>query len=72
MKSITLSADEHLVEKARKKARSEKRSLNALFRDWLQRYVARDGSGEKYDQLMQRLEDVRAGGRFSRDEMNER
>jgi hypothetical protein len=35
MKSITLSADESLIEQARMAARARKTTLNQLFRDWL-------------------------------------
>jgi hypothetical protein len=35
MKNITLSADEHLIERARLLARSQHKTLNAMFREWL-------------------------------------
>jgi len=72
MKNITLSADEDLIRKARERAMREKRSLNEAFREWLERYVARERAAEEYDELMKRLSYVRAGRKFTREEMNER
>lgn len=73
MKNITLSADESLIEQARSVAKSESKTLNAAFREWLQQYSARAGRGAAFRSLMQRLKHVDSGGRhFTRDEMNER
>ena len=72
MKNITLSADEDLIEQARLVARSRHKTLNAAFRDWLCQYVAQSGSAGDVQSLMKRLRHVRSGGRFGRDEMNER
>ncbi len=36
MKNITLSADENVIEQARAVARSQKKTLNQAFRDWLE------------------------------------
>ncbi len=72
MRNITFSADEDLIEQARLTARSHRESLNDAFRRWLIEYTVRGGSGREYDALMKRLQYVRAGRRFSRDEMNER
>jgi len=72
MKNITLSADESLIEQARHVARSECKTLNAAFREWLQVYAARAGRGAAFDALMRRLNDVQPGRHFTRDEMNER
>ncbi|MCX6634901.1 MAG: hypothetical protein NT090_07445 [Acidobacteria bacterium] len=72
MKNITLSADEDLIEQARLVARSRKTTLNAAFREWLVRFAAREGTARDVDVLMERLRHVRAGRRFSREEMNER
>lgn len=44
-KSITLSADDMLIKRAREKARRENTSLNQLFRNWLKKYVNRDNLG---------------------------
>ena len=72
MKNVTLSADEHLIEKAREKARKERTTLNALFRRWLTRYVGRVRPDTKYEELMERLSYADSGRCFSRDELNER
>jgi hypothetical protein len=72
MKNITLSADDDLIEQARQVARSQRKSLNAVFREWLLQYTAQPGSAQEVDSLIRRLRHVRAGRRFSRDEMNER
>jgi len=73
VKNITLSADEHLIERARETARAERRTLNDAFREWLQEYTSRNGDLERYDQLMKRLRGhVVAGRKFTREEMNER
>jgi hypothetical protein len=72
MKNITLSADETLIEQARTIALSQRETLNAAFRKWLLQYTGQANSGQKVDTLMKRLGHVKAGRRFSRDEMNER
>ena len=72
MKNVTLSAGEHLIEQARLVARAQHKTLNAAFREWLCEYTARAGAPQEFDSLMKRLRHVRAGRRFSRDEMNER
>jgi len=71
-KNITLSADDVLLRQAREKARRENTSLNQLFRDWMKKYVNRDNMVNEYDALMESLAEVKAGRKFSRDEMNER
>jgi predicted transcriptional regulator len=72
MKNVTLSADEALIDRAILVARSQHRSLNAAFREWLSQYAAQSGSGVAFDALMHRLADVQPGRHFTRDEMNER
>jgi hypothetical protein len=72
VRNITLSAEEDLIERARLRALREKTTLNAAFRDWLQRYAGRDTGSQEYTQLMQSLSHVRSSRRFSRDELNER
>lgn len=72
MKKITLSADEKLIEQARSVARSQHKTLNVAFREWLQQYAAQCGSGGEFDSLMTRLRHVKTRRHFSRDELNER
>ena len=72
MMNITLSADEDLFERARLIARGQRRTLNAAFREWLAQFAESEGDAQGFDALMKRLQNVDAGGHFSRDEMNER
>jgi hypothetical protein len=73
MKNITLSADEHLIDRARQTAQAERRTLNDAFREWLEEYTSRSGDLEQRKRLMQRLRGhVVAGRKFTREEMNER
>lgn len=72
MKNITFSADEALIQQARRRAASENTTLNELFREWLARYVTQPVASEQYANLMTGLEHVQAGRHFSREEMNER
>ncbi|HUI52486.1 MAG TPA: hypothetical protein VLX60_11915 [Terriglobales bacterium] len=72
MKNITLSADERLIEQARLLAKSRHKTLNAMFREWLEHLTAQNGGPREFDALMKRLKHVQAGRRFTRDEMNER
>ncbi len=71
MKNITLSADEELIELARKKAMTHHRSLNDEFRAWLASFVSETADGE-YDAIMRKFSHVEVGSSFSRDEANER
>jgi hypothetical protein len=74
MKNITMSASEELIEQARQIARAKQTTLNQAFRDWLADYTARESGVREYQALMRNLAEsgVRAGRKFSRDEMNER
>lgn len=72
MKNITLSADEDLIEQARLVARAQRKTLNAAFREWLAQFAGLAGNAKEAELLMKRLSHVKAGRRFSRDEMNER
>lgn len=77
MKNITLSADEHLIEEARSKARQKKTTLNAEFRKWLHNYIQSDAEKKQridtYRELMSEFSGISTGGeKFTRDEMNER
>jgi hypothetical protein len=73
MKNITLSAPEELIEKARRKAAAKGTTLNNEFRAWLESQTRNgDELSTNYEALIQRLAHVDSGGKFSRDEMNER
>lgn len=78
LKNITLSAEESLIAEARRHAALRNTTLNQLFREWLADIAGEPGEDEQqrirreYDELMERLSYVRAGRKFTRDEMNER
>jgi hypothetical protein len=72
VKNITLSADADLIEQARAVARSQRKTLNDAFREWLLQFTAQTGRTQEFDAVMKRLRHIRAGGHYSRDEMNER
>ena len=72
VKNITFSADESLIDRARDVARSERKTLNDAFRDWLASYAARRGNLQQFRSLMERLKHIDSGGPYTRDEMNER
>ena len=72
MKNITLRAEKGLIEQARRVARAQRTTLNAAFRKWLKRYVARAGRGAAVVALMRRFQHIRSSGPYSRDEMVER
>jgi hypothetical protein len=70
VKNVTLRAEEALITKARLAAKSQHKTLNAAFRDWLEQYVAQ--AGVAVDALVRRLRHVRSEGPYNRDEMNQR
>ena len=72
MKNVTLSADEQLIELARAEARARNTTLNALFRDWLEDLAKRDERRARIDAVWEEMANYDAGGRFSREDMNER
>lgn len=72
MRNITFSADDTKIELAREVARSENKTLNDAFRDWLDWYGSRTVTAARIDALFKKLDHVNAGRKFTRDEMNER
>lgn len=74
MKNITLSADEGLIEEARRIAASRKTTLNSEFRQWLSGYVGRKRQAEKAMATVRELQAAygTGGRKFTREEMNER
>ena len=74
MKNITLSADENLIEAARRQAVSEHTTLNQQFRLWLESYVRREQRAVEAIRVIRELQgSITTGGRkFTRDELNER
>jgi FtsZ-binding cell division protein ZapB len=71
-KNITLSAEENIIKKARQRARKQNTTLNNEFRKWLERYASDDSLTGNYTLIMNRLEYVKAGKHFTREELNER
>jgi TorA maturation chaperone TorD len=73
MKNVTLSADDELIEQARRTAKAQHKTLNQAFREWLAEYTRRENDEKAIEALYQRLSYVNSGGRkYTRDEMNER
>lgn len=72
LKNITLSAEEDLIKKARKKAQKENTTLNDNFRVWLLRYVSSDKQNFEYKRFKKNFSHVNSGRKFTRDELNER
>ena len=73
MRNVTLSADETLIESARRRAESENTTLNNLFREWLTRYAGTPRlTAERVRRELAAVSHFRAGRRFTRAERNER
>ena len=72
MEKITFSADEQLIRQAKLVARTQGKSLNTAFREWLVQFVEPAGRVKEVEALMLRLRHIRSSRRFTRDEMNAR
>jgi hypothetical protein len=72
LKNITLSAEEQLIARARSKAEERGTTLNSEFRVWLSAFVEQEQAARGYQELMSRLEYVRPGRRFTREDLNAR
>jgi hypothetical protein len=72
VKKITLRAGKKLIEQARLIARSQCKTLSTAFREWLLQFTTQAGNTQKVAALMKQLKHVDSGGRFRREEMNER
>lgn len=73
MRNVTLSADEALIDSARRRAESEHTTLNNLFREWLARYAGESRlTPEQIRRTVAAAAHFRAGRRFTREERNER
>jgi Family of unknown function (DUF6364) len=71
--NVTLSIDEQIVARARKKAKALGKSLNELIRDYLQKLAGGgdpDRSIQEFEQLSGRGHS--RGWRFNRDQIHER
>lgn len=75
MKNITLSAQDDLIDKARRIAINRNSSLNIMFREWLEglnNSQTHDNQEDKLKDLWKRTNYARVGKKLSREEMNER
>lgn len=72
LKNITLSADDKLIENARKKAMKNNTTLNELFRQWLTNYTVEKNLADELDQFLVETGYASSGRSFTRDELNER
>lgn len=72
MKNITFRADDQLLEKARLRAASERKSLTDVFNEFLKNYSNSVKDISDYENLLQKLAYVKVGRKFTRKEMNER
>lgn len=74
MRNVTFSADDTLIDEARLVARSRNITLNVAFREWLAEYTSGTSAVRRFEKTMEQLRasGVRAGRKFTREEMNER
>jgi hypothetical protein len=72
MRNVTFSAEDDLIEMARQQAKRQHTTLNEVFREWLRSYAYPDEAVKAYRALKKELGYVRAGRKFTREEMNER
>ncbi|WP_078128388.1 antitoxin [Leptospira alexanderi] len=72
MKNITFRADDQLLEKARLRAASERKSLTDVFNEFLKNYSNSVKDVSDYENLLQKLNYVKVGRKFSREEASER
>ena len=74
MINITLSADENLIEAARRRAVAEQTTLNDQFQLWLKNYVRGEQQAAEAMRVIRELQSsvFTNGRKFSREEMNER
>ena len=72
MKNITFSADETLIQRARKRAHQAGTTLNELFREWLGTYAKHDTGSDQYRRLMKQFEYAKPEKHYSREELNAR
>jgi len=71
--NITLSIDEQIVEKARKRAEAQGKSLNQLIRDYLRALAGGDDPERSIHEFKRLSGSGRSRGwRFNRDEIHER
>jgi len=74
MKNITFTANDILIEKARKKAKDEMTSLNAKIQEWLRLYVDEQEGPKDFDTYWAQYDslDIKGGSKLNREERNAR
>jgi hypothetical protein len=75
MKNITLSAQDDLIDKARRVAVNRNSSLNIMFREWLEglnNSQTQNNEEDRLKDLWKKTNYARVGKKLSREEMNER
>lgn len=72
LENITLSADERLIRKARKKAQQEHTTLTSQFRQWLESYTGIDTNPDDYQSSMEYMSYAKPEKQYSRDELKEK
>ena len=73
MMEITLTADEALIEEARRAAKDGNKTLDRAFQEWLMEYTRRADRVKEYDAMKGQLKGRSSIDRhYTRDEMNER
>jgi len=73
VKNITLTADERLIEAARRRARTEHTTLNEAFRRWLADYAQAEQRLQRLDDVMASLQGrLQVGRAMGRDERSAR
>jgi len=72
--TMTISAEDSVLKRAKEKAQQEHKTLTGLFNEWLVQYVKDTGkqTAKEYDAFMERVKYAAPGRSFSRDEMNAR
>ena len=71
--NVTLSIDEHVLARARKRAEALGTSVNQLIRDYLQRLAGSDDPGRSVEEFKRLSGTGRSRGwRFNREEIHER
>ena len=72
METITLAVDKTVLEEAQRVAEMQKVTREVVLNDWLTRHVSGEERVRSYRKLMESLKHVNSGGKFTREEMNER
>ncbi len=77
MKNITLSAQDEKIDSLRRLARSENKTVNDLFREWLDTSIAKKEAKARQKRLKVFKESVekfsfKSDRKYTREEMNQR